>query len=70
MTLPADIRNERRVITADPMDINKVIPEGLNDENLALDMMKAGQKVMQSSIGGRGFKAQKNRKHGKLCEMF
>ena len=32
------------------MDINKVIPEGLNDENLALDMIKAGQKVMQSSI--------------------
>ena len=27
MTLPADIRNERRVITADPMDINKVIKE-------------------------------------------
>ena len=32
------------------IDINLIIPKGLNDENLALDMIKAGQKVMQSSI--------------------
>lgn len=34
MTLPADIRNERRVITADPMDINKVIKEYYESTNL------------------------------------
>lgn len=34
MTLPADIRNERRVITADPMDINKVIKEHYESTNL------------------------------------
>ena len=46
------------------MDINKVIPEGLNDENLALEMIKAGQKVMQSSIGSA---ASRYRKTGSMA---
>ena len=32
------------------VDINSIFPKGLNDENLALDMVKAGQEVMQKSI--------------------
>lgn len=46
------------------MDINKVIPQGLNDENLALDMVKAGQKVMQGSIKNA---ASKHRKTGSMA---
>ena len=46
------------------MDINKVIPEGLNDENLALQMIKAGQKVMQGAIGSA---ASKHRKTGSMA---
>ncbi len=46
------------------MDINSIIPEGLNDENLALDMIKAGQKVMQSSIGNA---ASRHRKTGSMA---
>lgn len=45
------------------MDINSIIPESLNDENLALEMIKAGQKVMQSSIGSA---ASKHRKTGSM----
>lgn len=32
------------------VDIDSIFPKGLNDENLALDMVKAGQEVMQKSI--------------------
>lgn len=46
------------------MDINKVIPQGLNDENLALDMVKAGQKVMQGSIKNA---ASKHKKTGSMA---
>lgn len=46
------------------MDINSIIPEGLNDENLALDMIKAGQKVMQNSIQSA---ASKHRKTGSMA---
>ena len=46
------------------MDINSIIPKGLNDENLALDMIKAGQKVMQGSIGSA---ASKHRKTGSMA---
>ena len=46
------------------MDINKVIPQGLKDENLALDMVKAGQKVMQGAIGSA---ASKHRKTGSMA---
>lgn len=46
------------------IDINSIIPEGLNDENLALDMIKVGQKVMQSSIGSA---ASKHRKTGSMA---
>ena len=46
------------------MDINSIIPKGLNDENLALDMIKAGQKVMQSSIGSA---ASRHRKTGSMA---
>ena len=46
------------------MDINSIIPKGLNDENLALDIIKAGQKVMQSSIGNA---ASRHRKTGSIA---
>ena len=46
------------------MDINFIIPKGLNDENLALEMIKAGQKVMQSSIGSA---ASRHRKTGSMA---
>ena len=46
------------------MDINSIIPKGLNDENLALDMIKAGQKVMQGSIQSA---ASKHRKTGSMA---
>ena len=46
------------------MDINSIIPEGLNDDNLALEMIKAGQKVMQSSIGSA---ASRHRKTGSMA---
>ena len=46
------------------MDINSIIPKDLNDENLALDMIKAGQKVMQGSIGSA---ASKHRKTGSMA---
>ena len=44
------------------MDINSIIPEGLNDENLALEMIKAGQKVTQSSIESAASKHRKEHK--------
>lgn len=46
------------------IDINSIIPRGLNDENLALDMIKSGQKVMQSSIKSA---ASKHRKTGSMA---
>ena len=46
------------------MDINSIIPEGLNDENLALEMIKAGQKVMQGSIQSA---ASRYRKTGSMA---
>lgn len=46
------------------MDINSIIPKGLNDENLALDMIKSGQKVMQSSIKSA---ASRHRKTGSMA---
>ena len=46
------------------MDINSIIPKGLNDENLALDMIKSGQKVMQGSIQSA---ASKHRKTGSMA---
>lgn len=46
------------------IDINSIIPKGLNDENLALEMIKAGQKVMQSSIGSA---ASRHRKTGSMA---
>lgn len=46
------------------IDINSIIPKGLNDENLALDMIKAGQKVMQSSIKSA---ASRHRKTGSMA---
>ena len=46
------------------MDISSIIPEGLNNENLALDMIKAGQKVMQGSIQNA---ASRHRKTGSMA---
>ena len=46
------------------MDINSIIPKGLNDDNLALDMIKAGQKVMQGSIQSA---ASRHRKTGSMA---
>ena len=38
------------------LDIDTIFPQGLNDENLALDMVKAGQEVMQKSIQNSALK--------------
>lgn len=38
------------------LDIATIFPQGLNDENLALDMVKAGQEVMQKSIQNSALK--------------
>ena len=48
------------------MDIDSIIPDGLNDENLALDMVKAGQEVMQKSIQSA---ASKHRKTGSMANL-
>lgn len=45
------------------MDINSIIPQCLNDESLALDMVKAGQKIMQKAIQSG---ASKHRKTGSM----
>ena len=39
------------------LDIDTIFPQGLNDENLALDMVKSGQEVMQKSIQKLSIKA-------------
>ena len=41
------------------LDIDTIFPQGLNDENLALDMVKAGQEVMQKSIQNSALKHKK-----------
>lgn len=41
------------------VDIDYIFPKGLNDENLALDMVKAGQEVMQKSIQRAALKYRK-----------
>ena len=41
------------------VDIDSIFPKGLNNENLALDMIKAGQKVMQKSIQNSALKHKK-----------
>lgn len=46
------------------MDINSIIPEGLKDESLALDMVKAGQEVMKRSIKSA---AQRHKRTGSMA---
>lgn len=46
------------------LDIDTIFPQGLNDENLALDMVKEGQEVMQKSIQNA---ASKHRKTGSMA---
>lgn len=46
------------------VDIDSIFPKGLNDKNLALDMVKAGQEVMQKSIQNG---ASKHRKTGSMA---
>ena len=41
------------------MDIDIILPRGLSDENIALDMVKAGQQVMQRSIQNAALKHRK-----------
>ena len=45
------------------LDMDSIFPQGLDDENLALDMVKAGQVVMQKSIQRA---AQKHVKTGSM----
>ncbi|MFR1179514.1 MAG: HK97-gp10 family putative phage morphogenesis protein [Bacilli bacterium] len=45
------------------LDMDSIFPQGLGDENLALDMVKAGQVVMQKSIQRA---AQKHVKTGSM----
>ena len=46
------------------MDLDKVFPKGIEDESLALNMIKAGQEVMQKSISRA---AAKHRRTGSLA---
>lgn len=46
------------------IDVDSIFPEGLNDENLALDMVKVGQEVMKKSIQSG---ASKHRKTGSMA---
>lgn len=41
------------------LDIDNIFPQGLNDENLALDMVKSGQEVMQKAIKNAALKHKK-----------
>ena len=45
------------------MDLDKFFPKGIEDENLALNMIRAGQEVMQKSIKSA---ATKHRRTGSL----
>lgn len=47
------------------LDIDSLFPQGLDDENLALDMVRAGQEVMQKSIQNA---ARKHVKTGSMAE--
>lgn len=47
------------------LDINSIFPQGLDDENLALDMVKAGQEVMQKAIKNA---AQKHVRTGSMAK--
>ena len=38
------------------LDMNSIFPQGLDDENLALDMVKAGQEVMLKAIQAKTIK--------------
>ncbi len=46
------------------IDLDYIFPKGLNDENLVLDMVKAGQEVMRESIQSG---ASKHRKTGSMA---
>ena len=49
------------------MSSDSIFPQGLDDENLALDMVKAGQEVMQKSIQKA---AQKHVKTGSMAKSI
>ena len=49
------------------LDVDSIFPQGLDDENLALDMVKAGQEVMQKSIQKA---AQKHVKTGSMAKSI
>ena len=47
--------------------MDSIFPQGLDDENLALDMVKAGQEVMQKSIQNA---AQKHVRSGNMAKSI
>ena len=47
--------------------MDSIFPQGLDDENLALDMVKAGQEVMQKSIQNA---AQKHIRTGSMAKSI
>ena len=49
------------------LDMDSIFPQGLDDENLALDMVKAGQEVMQKSIQNA---AQKHVRSGNMAKSI
>ena len=49
------------------LDMDSIFPQGLDDENLALDMVKAGQEVMQKSIQKA---AQKHVRTGSMAKSI
>ncbi len=46
------------------MNVDDIFPKGLNDEGLALDMVKAGQEIMKRSIKSA---AQKHKRTGSMA---
>ena len=49
------------------LDMDSIFPQGLDDENLAWDMVKAGQEVMQKSIQNA---AQKHVRSGNMAKSI
>ena len=49
------------------MDIDSIFPQGIQDENLAFEMVKAGQEVMQRAIKNA---AQKHSKTGSMASSI
>ena len=60
-----EVKNTK--IKIQSLSSDSIFPQGLDDENLALDMVKAGQEVMQKSIQKA---AQKHVRTGSMAKSI